>query len=63
MCIRDRYYSDFNFELSKKFSRTVSITFEYYNQIYNQQVVEGHAINNPLVYSNIFCLLYTSRCV
>lgn len=50
------YYSDFNFELSKKFSRTVSLTFEYYHQIYNQLVIEGHAINNPLVYSNIFVL-------
>ncbi len=50
------YYSDLNFELSKKLSRTVSLTLEYYNQIYNQLVVEGHAINNPLVYSNIFVL-------
>ena len=50
------YYSDLNIELSKKFSRTVSVAFNYYHQIYNQQVVEGHAINNPLVYSNIFVL-------
>ena len=50
------YYSDLNIELSKKFSKDVSIVFNYYNQIYNQQVVEGHAINNPLVYSNIFVL-------
>lgn len=50
------YYSDFNIELSKKFSSTISILFNYYHQIYNQQVIEGHALNNPLVYSNIFVL-------
>lgn len=48
------YYSDLNFEVTKKVNKDVTLIFNYYHQIYNQEVVEGHAINGPMVWSNIF---------
>ncbi|MDY6148075.1 MAG: DUF6029 family protein [Porphyromonas sp.] len=50
------YFSDFDVEITKKLSKDFSFIFSYMHQIYNQRVVEGHAINNDLVWSNIFIL-------
>lgn len=47
-------YADINFELNKKLSRKVNLTFYYLFQKYNQEVVEGHAVNGPMVTANIF---------
>lgn len=45
------YYSDVNFELNKKLSRSYQMTFFYMFQKYNQSIVEGHG---GMVNSNIF---------
>ena len=50
----DLYYSDFDVEITKKFTKDFSLIFSYMHQIYNQLVVEGHSINGDKVWSNIF---------
>lgn len=47
----EQYYHDFNLQVDKKWSRNVSQTFLYMNQMYNQQVVEG---KGDKIRSNIF---------
>ena len=49
-----RYYQDLHFDLSKKLTKKVKINFMYMWQKYNQNVVEGHAINGDIVNSHIF---------
>ena len=38
----EAYYHDFNIQVDKKWSRSVSQTFMYMNQLYNKTVIEGH---------------------
>ncbi len=47
------YYQDLNIEIDKKFSQRWKGIFEYLNQIYNKEVVEGHATDYGLVHANI----------
>lgn len=50
----EKYFHDINLEVSKKISKNYSFTVTYMNQFYNQQVIEGHAENGPVIHSNIF---------
>lgn len=47
-------FHDIDLEISKKLSRSYQFTFSYMNQHYNQKVIEGHADNGDVIYSNIF---------
>jgi len=47
------YYRDANVEISKKFGKKWKGIFTYLNQAYNKDVVEGHANEYGIVYSNI----------
>lgn len=38
----EAYYHDVNIQIDKKWSRAVSQTFMYMNQMYNKDVIEGH---------------------
>ena len=51
------YYRDVNVQIDKKWSRSVSQTFMYMNQMYNKTVVEdGIDSNDDIVLSNILVL-------
>ena len=50
---KEVYYQDLNIEIDKKFSRSWKGIFSYLNQIYNKEVVEGHATDYGLVHANI----------
>lgn len=50
------YYRDFNLEISKQISKQFKMNGMYVNQAYNQEVIEGHANNGGIVYSNIFVI-------
>ena len=47
------YYQDLNIEVDKKFSKRWKGIFTYLNQVYNKEVVEGHATDYGLVHANI----------
>lgn len=47
-------FHDINLEVSKKLSPSYQFTLSYMNQHYNQRVIEGHADNGDIIYSNIF---------
>jgi hypothetical protein len=47
------YYQDFDIEISKKINNNFSIIAMYMNQVYNQEVIEGHANNGSIVHSNM----------
>lgn len=49
----EAYYHDVNLIIDKKWSRDVSQTFMYMNQMYNKDVIEGHG---GRIRSNIFVL-------
>lgn len=49
-------YADLNLEISKKFNRKLQFTLFYLFQKYNQEVIEGHAVNGPMVTANTFIL-------
>jgi len=49
-------YADLNFEINKKFSRSLQFTLFYLFQKYNQRVVEGHVVNGEMVTANTFIL-------
>ena len=48
------YYRDINLQIDKKWSRSVSQTFMYMNQLYNRSVIEKHP--GPDINANIFVL-------
>lgn len=45
------YYRDINVQLSKKLSRSFKLHLMWMNQLYNQNVIEGHG---SMIHSNIF---------
>jgi len=47
------FYQDLNIEVDKKFSKRWKGIFTYLNQIYNKEVIEGHATDYGLVHANI----------
>ena len=47
------YYQDLNIEIDKKFSKRWKGIFMYLNQVYNKEVVEGHATDYGLIHANI----------
>lgn len=47
-------YHSIDLDIKKKVSPTYTFSLGYSNQLYNQQAIEGHAINGDLVSSNIF---------
>jgi hypothetical protein len=47
------YYQDFNIEIDKKFSKKWKGIFTYLSQIYNMEVIQGHATDYGLIHSNI----------
>lgn len=53
---KELYYQDFDVEISKHLTKSFSINVMYLNQMYNQQVIEGHANNDGIVHSNILVL-------
>lgn len=49
-----RLFHNIGIEISKKVSPVYSFVFSYMNQSYHQQLIEGHAVNNDIIHSNIF---------
>lgn len=49
----DVYYQDINVTLEKKLSKRWKLTAMYMNQLYNQEIIEGHAVNGKIVKSDI----------
>ena len=49
----DVYYQDINLSMEKKLSKRWKLSAMYMNQQYNQEVIEGHAVNGKIVKSNI----------
>lgn len=49
----DVYYQDINLTMEKKLSKTWKMTAMYMYQQYNQEVIEGHAVNGKIVKSHI----------
>jgi len=47
------YYQDFNIEVDKKFSKRWKGIFTYLSQVYNMEVIQGHATDYGLIHSNI----------
>jgi hypothetical protein len=47
------YYQDFNIEVDKKFSKQWKGIFTYLSQVYNMEVIQGHATDYGLIHSNI----------
>jgi hypothetical protein len=47
------YYQDFNVEVTKKFGKRWKAIFNYLNQTYNKDVIEGHLNEYGTVYANI----------
>ncbi|HPS28134.1 MAG TPA: DUF6029 family protein, partial [Bacteroidales bacterium] len=43
---KNAYYENFNFEFSKKFSKTFKLIVDYFYIQYNATVIEGHAMPN-----------------
>lgn len=54
------FYQDVNVEVSKKINKKVKVIASYINQIYNQEVIEGHP-DSPMVYTNIGVLDVTYK--
>ncbi len=54
----ERYFTDFNIEINKKFSKKTYVLFTYINSYYNKGIVEG---GNALVKSNIGIIDITHR--
>lgn len=50
----DLYYQDLHIDIAKKFNRSFKGNLMYMWQKYNQEVVEGHAVNGTIVNSHIF---------
>lgn len=50
---KEVYYQDLNIEINKKFSKRWKGIFTYLSQVYNKEVVEGHATDYGLVHANI----------
>jgi hypothetical protein len=50
---RQVYYQDFNIEIDKKFSKKWKGIFTYLSQVYNMEVIQGHATDYGLIHSNI----------
>ncbi|MCD4679851.1 MAG: DUF6029 family protein [Bacteroidales bacterium] len=48
----DKYFQDFNIEVTKKFNRKWKGIFTYMNLIYDIEVIEGH-VGDATVYANI----------
>ena len=50
----EKYYEEFNVEISKKFSKKVKAVFTYSNMMFNQAVIQGKTPSQyPDVYANI----------
>lgn len=47
------YYQDFNIEVDKKFNQRVKGIFTFLSQVYNKEVIEGHATDYGLVHASI----------
>jgi hypothetical protein len=47
------YYQDFNIEVDKKFNKQWKGIFTYLSQVYNMEVIQGHATDYGLIHSNI----------
>ncbi len=47
------YYQDFNIEVDKKFNKKWKGIFTYLSQVYNMEVIQGHATDYGLIHSNI----------
>jgi len=54
--LKECYYQDFDVHISKKLTKMFSFNAMYMNQLYNQEVIEGHANNGGMVSSNIVVL-------
>ena len=50
---KEVYYQDFNIEVDKKFSKKWKGIFTYLSQVYNMEVIQGHATDYGLIHSNI----------
>lgn len=48
------YFYDANIEYSRKISKNYSFNLTYLHQAYNQEIIEGHADYEPMLYSHIF---------
>lgn len=48
----EKYFSDFNIEISRRMNRNLKVTLQYLNLFYNIDVIEGHP-GDPDVKSNI----------
>lgn len=49
----DGYYQDINLSMEKRLSRRWKLNAMYMNQRYNQEIIEGHAVNGSIVKSHI----------
>lgn len=47
-------FHDIGIEISKRVTKNYSFLFSYMNQYYNQLMIEGVAINDEVIHSNIF---------
>ncbi len=54
------YYEDFNFEISRKFSKKVKAVFEYAYQTYDKEIIEGHP-GASTVYAHIGILDFSYK--
>ena len=50
----DPLFHDFDLEVTKKFSRSYTMSLSYLNQSYNRLAIEGHAGADPVINSHIF---------
>lgn len=49
----DLYFYDANIEYSRKVSKNYSFSLTYLHQAYNQEIIEGHAEHEPILYGHI----------
>lgn len=49
----DLYYQDINLTMEKKLNKKWKLTTMYMYQMYNQEIIEGHAVNGKIVKSHI----------
>ena len=59
--VGDKFWSEINFELTKKFSKKFGLVFNYSYLEYNQNIIEGKTNPWELVYANIFVVDLTYR--
>ncbi len=57
----EKYWREMNVEITKKFSKTFSLIFDYSYLEYNQNVIEGKSNPWDIIYANVFVADITTR--